>query len=43
MAVRDLDSRKSPYVPKVGWLCFIEDEAVLSVYKATGWSAGVAI
>ena len=30
-------------VPKVGWLCFIEDEAVLSVYKAAGWSAGVAI
>lgn len=31
------------HVPRVGWLCFIEDEAVLSVYKATGWSAGVAI
>ncbi len=30
-------------VPRVGWLCFIEDEAVLSVYKAAGWSAGVAI
>ena len=30
-------------VPKVGWLCFIADEAVLSVYKAAGWSAGVAI
>ena len=31
------------YVPKVGWLCFIEDEAVLSAYKVAGWSAGVAI
>lgn len=29
--------------PRVGWLCFIEDEAVLSVYKATGWSPGIAI
>ena len=31
------------YAPRVGWLCFIEDEAVLSVFKAAGWSAGVAI
>ena len=31
------------YAPRVGWLCFIEDEAVLSVYKAGGWSPGVAI
>ena len=31
------------YVPKVGWLCFIEDEAVLSAYKVAGWSVGVAI
>ena len=31
------------YVPKVGWLCHIEDEAVLSAYKTTGWSAGIAI
>jgi hypothetical protein len=31
------------YSPKVGWLCFIEDEAVLSVYKAAGWSPGIAI
>jgi hypothetical protein len=31
------------YAPKFGWLCFIEDEAMLSVYKAAGWSAGVAI
>jgi hypothetical protein len=31
------------HVPKVGWLCFVEDEGVLSVYKTTGWSAGIAI
>ncbi|MFZ2909563.1 MAG: DUF2793 domain-containing protein [Candidatus Desulfobacillus denitrificans] len=31
------------YTPKVGWLCFIEDEAMLSAYKTTGWSAGIAI
>lgn len=29
--------------PKVGWLCFIEDEEVLSAYKASGWSAGIAL
>lgn len=30
--------------PKQGWLFYIEDEAVISVYKtATGWSTGVAI
>jgi len=27
----------------VGWRCFIEDEAVLSAYKATGWSVGMAL
>lgn len=31
------------HMPKVGWLCYIEDEAKLSAYKATGWSAGLAI
>ena len=31
------------YTPKVGWLCFVEDEEVLTVYKPTGWSAGIAI
>ena len=31
------------YTPKVGWLCFVEDEAVLSAFKTTGWSAGIAI
>lgn len=29
--------------PKVGWLCYIEDEAKLSAYKPAGWSAGIAI
>ena len=31
------------YTPKVGWLCYIDDEVVLSAYKTTGWSAGIAI
>ncbi|HJW53964.1 MAG TPA: DUF2793 domain-containing protein [Burkholderiaceae bacterium] len=31
------------YIPKIGWACFIEDEAVLSAYKATGWSPGLAL
>ena len=31
------------HTPKIGWLCYIEDEAKLSAYKATGWSAGIAI
>ncbi len=31
------------HVPKVGWVCLIEDEDVLSVYKATGWSPGIAV
>ena len=31
------------HTPKTGWLCFIEDEEVLSIYKSEGWSSGVAI
>lgn len=31
------------FAPKIGWTCFIEDEAVLCVYKPTGWSAGIAL
>jgi len=31
------------HLPKIGWLCYIEDEAKLSAFKATGWSAGIAI
>lgn len=29
--------------PRIGWIAYIEDEAKLSAYKATGWSAGIAI
>lgn len=29
--------------PRVGWVAYIEDEGVLSAYKAAGWSVGVAI
>lgn len=31
------------YAPKIGWLCFIEDESVLSAFKPNGWSPGIAI
>ena len=31
------------YAPQVGWLCYLEDEAKLTVYKTAGWSAGLAI
>lgn len=30
-------------VPSIGWIAWIEDEEVLSAYKATGWSVGVAL
>lgn len=30
-------------VPKVGWVCYIKDEEVLSAYKVAGWSVGVAL
>lgn len=30
-------------VPRVGWVAYVEDEEVLSAYKAGGWSAGLAI
>ena len=42
IAVR-IDGTWEFHPPKVGWLCYIEDEAKLSAYKSTGWSAGVAI
>jgi hypothetical protein len=29
--------------PRVGWLCYLEDEQKLSIFKAGAWSAGVAI
>lgn len=31
------------YAPKIGWLCYVEDEEKLTVYKSTGWSTGIAI
>jgi hypothetical protein len=31
------------YAPKIGWLAYIEDEQKITAYKATGWSAGLAI
>lgn len=31
------------YVPRLGWVAYIEDEEVLSAYKAAGWSVGVGI
>jgi hypothetical protein len=30
-------------VPRLGWVAYIEDEEVLTAYKAAGWSAGAAI
>ena len=29
--------------PRVGYMAYVEDEEKLSVYKVSGWSAGVAI
>lgn len=31
------------HVPRIGWLCYVEDEDLLSAYKATGWSPGISI
>jgi hypothetical protein len=31
------------HAPKIGWLCYIEDEGVLSAYKPSGWSPGIPI
>lgn len=42
IAVRIADTWEF-HAPQVGWLCYLEDEAKLTVYKATGWSAGIAI
>ena len=42
IAVRIADAWEY-HAPKIGWLCYIEDEAKLSAYKSTGWSAGLAI
>lgn len=29
--------------PRLGWVAYVEDEEVLTAYKAAGWSAGVVI
>lgn len=29
--------------PRIGWIAYVEDEEILSAYKAGGWSAGIAI
>lgn len=31
------------HVPRIGWIGFVEDEGVLSVYTATGWSSGINV
>ena len=31
------------HAPKIGWLCYVEDEDLLSAYKAAGWSPGISI
>ncbi len=31
------------YLPKVGWLAYIQDEGVLSVFTGTAWSSGVSL
>jgi hypothetical protein len=31
------------YVPRTGWVAYIEDEAKLSAFAAGAWSAGVAL
>ena len=29
--------------PRLGWLCYIEDEQKLSIFRSGAWSAGVAL
>ena len=31
------------HAPKTGWVCFIEDEERLAVFKSGSWSAGIAV
>ena len=31
------------HAPRIGWLCYVEDEDLLSAYKTTGWSPGISI
>lgn len=37
------DSTWNIFTPVTGWLCYIQDEAVLSGYYGGSWSAGVAL
>ena len=30
-------------VPQIGWIGLVEDEGVLSVYTASGWSPGISV
>ena len=30
-------------VPRLGWVAYVEDEEILTAFKASGWSAGIAI
>jgi len=29
--------------PRIGWMAYVEDEEKLITYKASGWSAGIAV
>jgi len=31
------------HAPRIGWLCYVEDEDLLSAYKVAGWSPGISI
>jgi len=31
------------HTPNIGWICYIEDEDLLSAYKVTGWSPGISL
>ncbi len=39
----DADSAWTFLTPKEGWICFIEDEAVLSEYTGTLWTVGITL
>ena len=30
-------------IPRVGWLAYIEDEEIITIFKANGWSQGTAV
>jgi hypothetical protein len=41
--VARIDGIRVYHAQKTGRSSFIEDEAVLTAFKTTGWSAGIAI